>query len=184
MTTNRISSSLIDAYTTTSMATFGRAFGIHWVLQLHGGVGFTNPAGQNYYAIQTKPLPVAGGSLAFKATSHTLLGSIDRTVSDPYGLGASTSSTATVAWRWRRYSSLWSLQSSLSWQQLQGNVVVNTSGWRATAGLNRELRPHLSMLWQYTYLKYSGGLETSVYSFSESAVRVSMIWTLQPNIPR
>jgi hypothetical protein len=184
VTTNRISSSLIDAYTTTSMATFGRTLGTQWVLQLHGGVGFTNPVGQSYYAIQTKPLPAGGGSLAFKAASHTLLGSIDRTVSDLYGLGASTSSTATVAWRWRRYSSLWSLQSSLSWQQLQGNAVMDTSGWRATAGLNRGFGPHLAMLWQYTYLKYSGGLQMSLYSFSESAVRVSMIWTPQPNIPR
>lgn len=184
VTTNRISSSLIDAYTTTSLATFGRTLGQQWVLQLHGGVGFTNPVGQNYYAVPTKPLPAAGGSLAFKSTSHTLLGSIDHSVSDSYGLGSSSNSTATVAWRWRRYGSRWSLQSSLSWQQLQGNAVVNTSGWRATAGLNREFGPHLSMLWQYTYLKYSGGLETSVYSFSESAVRVSMIWTPQPNIPR
>ena len=184
VTTNRISSSLMDAYTTISMATFGRTLGQQWVLQLHGGVGFTNPVGQNYYATQTKPLPAAGGSLAFKTTSHTLLGSIDRSVSDSYGLGSSSSSTATVAWRWRRYGSLWSLQSGLSWQQLQGNAVVNTAGWRATAGLNREFGPHLAMLWQYTYLKYSGGLQASVYSFSESAVRVSMIWTPQPNIPR
>jgi hypothetical protein len=184
VTTNRISSSLTDAYTTTSMATFGRTLGQQWILQLHGGVGFTNPQGQNYYGVQTKALPAVGGSLAFKTASHTLLGSIDRTVSDTYGFGASSSSTATVAWRWRRYGSLWSMQSSLSWQQLQGNAVVNTSGWRATAGLNRELGPHLSVLWQYTYLKYSGGLQTSVYSFSESAVRISLIWTLQPNIPR
>jgi hypothetical protein len=184
VTTNRISSSLTDAYSTTSMATFGRALGTQWVLQLHGGVGFINPVGQNYYALQTKQLPVAGGSLAFKRTSHTILGAIDHTVVDAYGSGASTNSTVTVAWRWRPPGSLWSLQSSLTWQQLQGNALVDTSGWRATAGLNRELRPHLSMLWQYTYLKYSGGLQTSVYSFSENAVRVSMIWTPQPNVPQ
>jgi hypothetical protein len=76
------------------------------------------------------------------------------------------------------------MQSSLSWQQLQGNAVTNTSGWRATAGVNRAFGSHLAMLWQYTYLKYSGGLQSSVYSLSESAVRISFVWTPQPNALR
>jgi hypothetical protein len=181
VTTNRVSSSLEDTYTTTSQATFGRTIGRQWVIQLHGGVGVTNLVGQTSYVVATKPLPAAGGSLAFKTTSHTILGSFDRTVSDPYGLGASTSSTGTATWRWRHPGSFWSLQSSFSWQQLQGNALASTSGWRATAAVNRAFGPHFDMLWQYTYLNYSGGLQTSVYTLSESAVRVSILWTPQPN---
>jgi hypothetical protein len=184
LTTNRVSSSLETAYTTTSMATFGRTLGRRWVIQLRGGLGVLNQVGQAYSPLEAKPTPAAGGSLAFKTTSQTFLGSFDRTVSDSYGLGASSTSTATAAWQWSRPGSLWSLQSSFNWQQLQSNALANTSGWRATAGLNRAFGPHLAMLWQYTYLSYAGGLQTAAYSFSESAVRVSMTWTPQPNIPR
>jgi hypothetical protein len=191
VTTTRVSSSLEDAYTTTSLATFGRTLGSQWIIQLHGGVGFTNVVGQSSLAvgqpssgIATKPLPAAGGSLVYKTISHTFLGSIDRTVSDSYGLGASSTSTATVTWRWHPPGSYWSLQSGLSWQQLQGGALANTTGWRATAGVNRAFGLHVSALWQYTYLNYSGGLQTSASSFSDSAVRVSLFWTPHPNLPR
>jgi hypothetical protein len=105
-------------------------------------------------------------------------------VADAFGLGASSSDTATVTWQWRRRGSLWSLQTSLSWQQLQGIAVANTSGWRATAGLNRQFGPHLAMLWQYAYLNYSEASQTSAYSVAESAVRASLIWTPRPTVQR
>ena len=71
----------------------------------------------------------------------------------------------------------------MSWQQLQGNGLGNTAGWRVTAGLRRSFGPHLAMLWQYTYLNYSGGLQTSVYRLSQSAVRISMVFTPHANLP-
>lgn len=184
VTTNRLSSSLEDVYTTTSVATFGRTVGQHWIVQLHGGVGITNPVSQTSILASSTPRPAIGGTLGFKSTTQTLLGSFDRTVSDSYGLGASSSSTASFTWGWHRLGSLWALENSLSWQQLTGNAVANTYGWRATAGVNRAVGPHLTMLLQYTYLKYSGGLQTAVYTFSESAVRISTIWTPAPNVHR
>lgn len=179
VTTNRVSSSLQDVYTTNSMATLGHTLGRQWIIQLHGGVGVTSPV-RTSVAAATQSHPVAGGSLVYKTSSDTFLCSIDRTASDSYGLGASTSSAASASWRWRRPGSLWSLESSFSWQQLQGNFT-NTSGWRATAGLNRAFGLHLILLWQYTYLNYSGVLQTSAYSLSESAVRTSIVWTPQAN---
>lgn len=180
-----VSSPLEDAYTTTSQATYGRTLASHWTMQLHAGVGFNNPLKTYYvgtnYVSATGPRPVAGGSLGFKTGNQTLLGSFDRTVNDSYGLGTSTSSTSTAAWRWRRPQSRWSLQCSFSWQQLQGGALTNTSGWRATGTVGRAFGTHLAGLWQYTYLTYSGGLQTSAYSLNESAVRFSLVWTAQPN---
>jgi hypothetical protein len=183
VTTSRVSSIQEDAYTTTSLVTFGRTLGKQWIIQLHGGVGVTEPVRQASFVSATRPLPAAGGSLVYKTTSHTFLGSFDHTVSDSYGLGASTSSTAGATWRWRRPGSFWSLESSFGWQQLQGNASANISGWRATEGITRALGPHLALFWQYTYLNYSGSV-TYAPKLSESAIRVSMIWTPQPNIPR
>jgi hypothetical protein len=179
---NWTSSFIEDAITTTSMATFGRTLGKAWILQLHGGVGTTNTLRQTLFPVASKPLPAAGGSLGYKITSHTILGSFDHTVADAYGLGASSSNTAAVTWQWRRPGSRWSLQSSLSWQELKGNAVTNTSGWQAAAGVNRAFGPHLAMSWQYSYLNYSGGLQTANYSFSENAVRASLIWSPHPAV--
>lgn len=178
VTTNRISSSIQDAYTTTSLATLGRTLGRRWFMQIHGGVGVSNPVRQTSFALSTKPEPVAGGSLGFKTLSYTLLGAYDRTVSDSYGLGASTSSTATASWRWRPPRRAWWLESSVGWQQLGGNALTNTSGWNTSEGFGRAVGAHLALHTQYAYLHYSGQL--SAYRFSQSAVRVSLVWTPNP----
>ena len=184
VTTTRISSSLQDAYTTTSLATLGRTLGRRWFLQIHGGVGVTNPVRQTFFTLSTTPHPAGGGSLGFKTFSHTLLASCDRTVSDSYGLGAATSSSANVSWRWRRPGNSWWLESSVGWQQLGGNALNNTSGWHSSAGFGRAVSTYLVLLTQYAYLNYSGQLEKSAYSLSQSAVRVSLVWTPHPDTLR
>jgi len=182
--TDRISSSFVDAYITTSLANVSRTLGRRWILQLHGGVGFTNPVRQTHFPISTAPLPAAGGSLAFKTSSHTFLGSFDRTASDLYGLGAANTSTGNAVWRWRHPGYAWWLESSIGWQQLQGNTVINTSGWHASAGFGRAINTQLTFLAEYAYLNYSGGLQTAGYKLSQSAVRVSLMWTPRPVVPR
>jgi len=182
VTTNRISSSISDAYTTTSLATLGRTFGTRWFMQLHGGVGVTNAVRQASSVVPAPPGPVIGGSLGYKTVSHTFLGSYDRTVSDSYGLGASTSSTSTASWHWRQPGASWWLDSSFSWQQLQQNGfgLADTSGWRTTIGLNRAIGAHIVFLTQYVHLSYSGGLLATVFHDSQDAVRVSIAWTPHP----
>ena len=180
VTTNRVSSSLQDAYTTTSLASWGRTLSRRWLMQIHGGVGVTNPVRQTSFVVSTRPNPVFGGSLGFKTFSQTFIGSYDRTVVDSYGVGASTTSTAAASWRWNRPGSTWWLESSAGWQQLQGNALTNTSGWQTSAGFGRAFGAHLALLTQYAYLSYSGQLEKSVYSLSQSAIRVSFVWYPTP----
>ena len=183
ITTSRVSSILQDYYTTTSQATFGRTIGRWWLLQAHGGMGFSKSARSTTMAIQTEPRPAFGGSLAFKTTSTTLLGAFDRTVADTYGLGANTSSSANGAWRWQHPGSSWWLETNGGWQQLSGDVqsLANTKGVHVLAGFGRIIGQHISLLMQYTYLTYSGKLPTFVYNLSQSAVRVSFTWYPQSN---
>ena len=107
--------------------------------------------------------------------SHTFLGSLDRTVSDQYGLGASTSSSAGASWRWARPGRTWWLESSFTWQQLYGGFS-DTTGWRTTTGFGERIGRHFAIVTQYAYMKYSGVLQTSDYHLSQSAVRVSVVW--------
>jgi len=174
---SRTSSSIYDGYTTNSLATLGRTFGGRWVAQVHGGVGVANAARQTAFVMPAKPGPSAGAGLTYKTISHTFLGSYDRSVSDSYGLGAATSSTANAAWHWRHPGSSWGLDSSFGWQWLQGNALANTSGWSATVGLNRAIGAHMVLLTQYAHLTSSGGLLAATYRYSQDAIRVSIAWT-------
>jgi len=181
--TSRVVSDLYDGYSTSSTASLGRTLGRRWFLQIHGGVGLMNPV-QRTSVQPTGPHPVAGGSLGFRISSQTFLGSYDRTVSDSYGVGASTTSTSSATWRWNRPGGGWWLEGSFSWQQLQGVASQNLSSWRATASWGRRLGPRAALLTQYVYLNYSGRVENSPYSQSQSAMRVSVVWTRQPALPR
>lgn len=177
---SRVSSAIFDAYTTTSLATLGRTFGTRWVLQAHGGVAVTNPVRQIYSAPPMKPGPATGGSVAYKTLSHTFLAAYDRTVSDSYGLGAATSSSASASWHWRHPGSSWWLNSSFGWQQLLGGVLDNTSGWNTTVGLSRAIGANLVFIVQYVHLDYSGGFLATPYHTSQNAVRASIQWTPHP----
>jgi hypothetical protein len=183
VTTIRSSSSLADFYTTTSQASLGRTLGRNWFGQVHGGVAFTNTLRQTL-TIPTKAHPVAGVGLGFRKVANTFLASYDRISNDQYGVGATSSSSARIAWRWSRPSTLWWLDSSLSWQQLQGQALVDTSGSHLIAGINRAVGPHLAFRAEYAYLKYSGGLGKAIYSLSQNAVRVSLVWNAQPLLAR
>jgi hypothetical protein len=178
VSTSRTASTLYDGYTTTSLATLGRTLAERWVAQIHGGVGVTNPLRSTTATALApgKPGPVIGGSLTYKTLSHTFLGSYDRGVSDSYGVGASTNSSANAAWRWRHPGSSWWLASSFGWQQLQGNFLGNTSGWNTMVGLNRAIGAHFVLLTQYAHLTYSGVLQAAAHT-SQDSVRVSIAWS-------
>jgi hypothetical protein len=184
VTVSRSISPIFDAYTTTSLATLGRTFGTRWVLQLHGGVAVTNSVRQIYAATPTKPGPSTGGSVAYKTRSNTFLVALDRTVSDEYGLGAATSSSASAGWHYRRPGSSWWLDSSFGWQQLLGGVLVNTAGWSTTVGLSRAISSNVVVVAEYAHLDYSGGFLMTTYKISQDAVRVSMQWSPRPMAPR
>jgi hypothetical protein len=182
--TNRTASTLQDAYTTNATAALGRTLRRRWLAQIHGGFGLANPVRQALTPPPTIPRPIIGGSLVYKTFSQTFLGSFDRTVSDAYGLGATTTSTAGAAWRWRHPGNSWWIESSFSWQLLNDGALGDISGWRTTTGLNRAIGSYIVLFTQYAYMNYSQSFRVSESRFSQHAVRVAMMWTPQPTTLR
>ena len=154
------------------------------MVQLHGGAGVTNPVRQIQFQESPHPLPAGGGSVTYKSFEHTFMASCDHSVSDPYGLGATSNTTAGFSWQWRRPGRRWWIESTLGWQQLEGNFVGNTSGWRTMAGVGRQVGAHAALLTQYAYLNYSGLLQRAAYGVDQSAVRVSLTWSPRPELMR
>jgi hypothetical protein len=183
VTGSRSESLIQDNFTTTSIGSLGRKLGTRWFVQVQGGVGMMNSL-RDFGLVRStaRPRPVTSGSLGYKTFSHTLLGSYDRTVSDAYGLGATTSSSASGSWLWQRPGSDWSLSASGGWQRLEGTLEGTATGWRTTAGIGRSLG-HVVLLMEYAYLKYSG-IQRQTPFLSQSAVRVSMRWRPGPALLR
>ena len=181
-TSSRVVSVLQDAYVTTTTGSLGKRMGRRWFLQLRAGVGVITPV-RRTLAVTTGPQPVGSGSLGYRTFSHTFLGSYDRTVSDAYGLGANTTSTATGSWRWARPARSWWINTSASWQQLSGIGYANTSVWRFQGGFGRTLTPSIALVPEYVYLRYSEPVSTFP-PFSQSAVRLSLVWSRDPEALR
>lgn len=98
-TTSRVASSLHESQMTTTTAALGRTVARRWLLQVRGGMGITNYLRQPIDSRSTvKPHPVFGGSVGFKAFYHTFLGSFDRTPTDSYAIGASSSLISNASW--------------------------------------------------------------------------------------
>jgi hypothetical protein len=102
-------------------------------------------------------------------------------VSDGYGLGATSTTSAGGTWHWSRPGSRWWWDATGSRQQVQGDGFGNTSGWRLIASFGRMLGPRLAIVTQYAYLSYATVLKIP-YDVSQSAVRVSLMWKPGPNL--
>lgn len=176
LTESHSSSALFDGYTSIAQATFGRTIGQAWILQAHGGFSVTDSLGRVRAPAQVTPAPTGGGSLAYKAGAHTLLGSFDRATAETYGLGASTTSAANATWHWRPPSNAWWLEAGISWQQFSGGALSTISGWRSSFSWNRMAGTHTVLQTQYVYANYSSGPPASRYRSSQNAVRVTVTW--------
>jgi hypothetical protein len=177
--TSRIVSERQDVYVTTSTVSVGRAFAKRWFVDVYGGVGVATPVRQtSFYRLSTRPRPVAGGRVGFKSYSHIILGDYRRIVSDAYGIGAETTSYSSGSWTWGRPGRVWWLNSSFSWEQLQGTGVtlVDNSSSRATIGLGRNVGRQTALLVEYAFLRYVTELQRTRHSSLQSAVRLSVMW--------
>ena len=182
VTTGRTQSSFQDSYITTTEIQLGRQFRRRWFLQVHGGSGMANPVRSLF---RSHPSPADRRRKRWVQDFHTgVSSSYAISVSDSYGLGTTRSSTLDSTWRWTPRAPWW-VETSMTWQDFQGNVVNNNSGWRASAGVGRILNRHLTLLTQYFYLYYPAVTQlssaaaplTSGPNIAQNAVRVSLVWT-------
>ena len=172
----RVWSSYVRGFTSQGSFTLARTLTPHWFVNLHGGVGVITYS-QSQFPQSSTPQSLGGGSLGYKVLSHTFLASFERTIGDFYGLGASTTNGFNAAWNWRRPGSAWSLFAGGGYQQLSGSVFVNTTSWRASAGVARALGRHFFMDVQYGYFQIPSNLAASGARIDESGIIVSATWS-------
>jgi len=152
---SRVFSRYEDAYISNAVGTFGKVLGRHFIVQMRGGAGMVNSVRETY---ATKPGPhyLAGATLTYKALSHTFMGSFDRTVTDTYGLTASSANVSSGAWYWHLPGRSWSFSALGRYEMLENALGHNLNGWLANAGITRRLDRYISMRAGYVYGSNSG----------------------------
>jgi hypothetical protein len=144
-------------------------------LQIHSGVGIINPVRESF-ALPQKPQYQGGGGLGYKVHTQTFLASVERSVSDGYGFGATSSLSATGAWSWTQPGSSWSVTANFGQQWLTGSHVQNFNSWRAMVGLSRKLSRQTAISAQYGYLSASGLTAGPNALLGQHMVRMSVTW--------
>src|SRR5581483_11933417 len=167
-----------SAYSSSASVFLARRMGIRWFLNVHGGGSYsvvTHQASGTPIGSQV----IGGGSLGFRAGMHTLVGSSERSSSDPFGFAVGTISTASGAWSWHHPGSRWGLSVSGGQQQTRNTGFVSLSGWQASGGVNTSLNANASMSLQYVYIDSMGAYLGTVNHLTAHSIRVSMGWAPQ-----
>jgi hypothetical protein len=179
----RTFSNIQDAYTSYANASMARTIGATWFLQMHAGMGTITPVRQSS-ALSQAPQLEAGGGLGHKAHTQTFLLSVERSISDSYGFGATSSVSATGAWNWARPGRGWSVMGDFGQQWLSSSALQSFNSWRVTLGLTRNLGQHTIMSAQYVYLSSSGLAGGPNPLPSVHMVRMSVGWTPAGRVAR
>jgi len=171
--TTRLMSGFLDAWTQSATVAVSRSLSQRWFAAMHGGGGFIHPA-QPVANLTTRPQYLAGGNLGYKTQAHTFQVTLDRTVGDSYGLGASTTVSAFGSWYWAPPGSPWSLRLNGGEQQLEHGVLATIDSRQIAVSVGRVITRNLQFTAEYGFMQYSGGALFG--SISPSTVRVAMIW--------
>lgn len=174
--TQRVISSVEDAYISAATLNLGHTIGRRWVAQVSGGGGLITPVRQTY-AMARGFQYTAGASLAYKLYAHTFVASANRAIGDTYGFGATSTVSTTGAWHWQRPGSSWSTDVSGSWQKMRTLGSINAKSWQASGGISRALSQHVFLRLQYTYLDFVNGYVGYIPEMAESAAQISVIWS-------
>lgn len=146
-----------------------------WFLEARAGTGFFA------WRSQTIPLPTGpqyllGGSAGFKANSQSLLFSSDRTIRDPYGLGAASTLTTSAVWSWTSRDRAWKVFAGLSQQQTRRKTLENVDALLSTAGFGKRLTRETAATVAYIYYWTPNQLWTLPGAFSSHGVMASLVW--------
>jgi hypothetical protein len=138
---------------------------------------------RNLYALPTGPQYLAGGSLAYKLSTHTFIASVDRNFADNYGLGGQSSLSTNGAWNWAPHGRNWMLFSSVGQSRILGSTLGDLNSWRVSTGLSRKINGRTFVYTEYAYLSSSSPLGL-IPNFSQHAARVAVVWSPQWSLLR
>lgn len=173
--TARMMSRVLDTYNSTSTVSLNRIMSRRWFVELHAGSAVLTPVRQTGNLDQ-KPHPIWGGGIGFKTESQTFMAQYSRVLSDPYGIGAVATSSATAAWSWRPHGSAWSELASASWQEMAGTTALLSNSWNGRVSLNRALTHQTGISIAYALLSNRGLMAKALPNRSMDAVVVSFYW--------
>jgi hypothetical protein len=173
----RTVSRIEDMYATRAVVSIARTLSERWLADVYAG-GSQISLLRSIYPLPVNFGYVAGGSLAFQTSGHTLIGSMSRELGDSFGLGAVNSITSRALWIWRRPGTGWLVQAIFAFQKLSEGSRVQD--WSTTGAITRIINPHLAAQIAYVYLQLS---ETPLVGTlpDQSSVRVSVTW--YPGVP-
>jgi hypothetical protein len=171
----------------TAQVGVGRRLTRNWYAEVLGGGAVTiAPVNQPSFSNSRGGQATGSAGLGYHFASQSFFGSVSRTVSDLYGLGATATMSSSIGWGWRRRGSSWSLQAGAAQDRLLGKQIAasgfGNDGFRTNVGLCRALPGHAVAVLQYAYVTFTGALpmagQTTLQSmrFAQHAVQLNVGW--------
>jgi hypothetical protein len=172
---SRINTQFQTGYSTNASGFFSRKMGVHWFLNMTGGLSNSRITATAYAPPPSRQI-VGGGNLGYRTRSHTFLVSYNRSSQDVYGTAAGLNTISSGAWSWRRPGSGWTTYVNAGQNQVRDAGFTSITGWRAGGGFSRVLSNQFSVNCEYSYLDSRG---TYLGLFSNQRVhiiRLSFRW--------
>ena len=171
----RISNSLQRGYVTTASGSWGRKMGPRWFLRFYGG-GSHNRMDTTVSNTPQTFQAIGGASIGFQTLRHTFVLTANHSSMDTFGIIAAKSTDAGGTWSWRPSSSGWRVFSNATYQQMTHTAFQNLSGWRAGAGVSRQLGAITTLSMEYSCLTNTGIYSGFARGRFIHGVRVSLSW--------
>ena len=181
----RALSALNDSQYSSAQAGLGRKLTQRWFAQASAGGGYILPVGHISTGVHGSQWEASTG-LGYRGTHQSIIGSVGKSVSDFYGLGAAATLNSSVGWSWYRPGSNWSLQAGGGQDKLLGKPLANynlgNNGIRADMGIYWMPDRRTTVVLQYAYVVFSGtfpGLSLTPNQqlrFAQHSVRLNFGW--------
>jgi hypothetical protein len=172
---SRISTQFQSGYSTNGSLFFSRKMGVHWFLNLNGGMSYSRVTASGYAPPPTRQV-IGGGSLGYRTRNHTFLFNHTRSSQDVYGTAAGLNALSMGSWNWRPPGSNWTVFSNVGQNQIRDAGFTSLTGWRATAGVSRNLSEQFSVNCEFSYLYNTGNYLGVATSRRANLARLSLRW--------
>jgi hypothetical protein len=164
-------------YNSSVSAGFKRIMSRRWFTEVGGGVGSIGAGRQRLIGPTTRSTILIGkGELGYKTDAQTILFSLGRSTSDPFGIGALSATYAAGGWSWRPHSRSWALLASGGWQRLGSGASRLGDGWNGRISFERPLSSRTGMTVAYAFLSNRGALAAGLAERSLQGLIISFHW--------
>lgn len=158
-------------------AGFNRILSRRWFTAVRAGVGSIGAGRQRLTGATTRSTMLIGhDDLGYKTDTHTILLSVGRSTSDPFGIGALSTTFARGGWSWRPHGRFWAVVASTGWERLGSGASRLGDGWTSRISLDRAISSRTGMTVAYAFLSNRGALAAGLAERSLQGLVVSFHW--------